>query len=169
MDRARRLDERCALGHVLESLPPKAKVLAEQLEFVIDTSPNFIGLHNYGPTRDGRHYSQTSHACWPHHINRPADDRRPTVILAGKDVFNPLIVLHEIGHGIDALLGTPSYWIDMIPLTGYAKKDCFEAFAVAFQSWLSVDNNGWNHGYSTIDALKEYDPRTLTFFETVLL
>ncbi len=179
MERYRRRDELEFVHHVFNSLPEQIKELLQETQFVTGYSPSFLGLHFGTPD----FFSRVSHCDYNFNQKHfSADYRRTTIVLANKDAFKRTTVLHELGHVLHWELikrryGESSYnplftAPSVIPLTEYAKKNNLEAFATAFQAWMTgrtkklVQNytiEAW--GYTTKTDLLERDPATYHFFE----
>jgi hypothetical protein len=123
-----------AITVALNSMPPGIRARVEHTDYFCGASPVFAGLHNYQDTGDGRPYSQTAHAVWLMHQRLlPRTLRGPTVVLPV--LVRPKTVAHELGHVLHELIGF-EYW--PTPVTRYAQKNKWEAFAEAFTAWL-----GW--------------------------
>jgi hypothetical protein len=166
VERVRTQREREAIGAVLLSLPEPVRARLEGVHFVSEVPPRMLGLHSFHAASFGRSYDTTSHAVWEcHQIDTLAPaDRRSTVVLLDGDVFDPLVVLHELGHALDERLGFPSDRLAMKPLDSYAATHRTEAFATAFQSW-AVPAGPDKKFFHTRDVLRAHDPATAAFFD----
>jgi len=126
----------------LSRIPGPILTRLGHIDFFTGTSPIFAGLFDYKETDDGRSYKETWCVCYPHHLSKlPKALRKTTVVLPNliPDYplrLRPLIVVHEIGHILDELLGFR--WI-LSPVTKYARTDREEAFAEAFTLWVAPE------------------------------
>ena len=128
--------------------------LGQRLCFVdwfTGTDPVWAGLHSYDLTDDRRSYRTESHTVYPYHQRIAVTLRSPTIVLPKPR--RPAVLVHELGHILDFLLGFDH---QANPLTAYAGRDRFEAFAEAFTAWCIP-------GYTEARV----DPRTLAVFESL--
>jgi hypothetical protein len=97
--------------------------------------PVFAGLHELEVADDGGSFrtvpQYVSESCQHH---RPRSARRPTIVLPYGPGRTPIVV-HELGHALDDLLGCE--WTPK-PVSDYARVDAFEAFAEAFTAWVGL-------------------------------
>lgn len=98
----------------------------DHARFVCGIDPTFAGLHRYTAASYGRDYATTAHACYPHHLTRPAADRVPTVVLPV--LVTPATVVHEVGHLLHWHLALGPV---AAPVNWYAATSPEEAFAEA--------------------------------------
>ncbi len=107
--------------------------------------PIASGLHRFHDAGYGRSYRDTSHVCYPWHIDGHADRRLATVVAIGEPGGTRLDVtdmVHELGHIVDWMTG---FSRDCTPVSWYAETNRAEAFAEAFTAHR-VD------GYHSIDT-----------------
>lgn len=172
MDRVRTFAERGAISAVVARLPAAIQRRLDGVHFVSNLSPRFLGLHRYEETTDERFYDTTSHVAWEvHQSGLRRAERRTTVVLQDGNAFDPLIVLHELGHALDERLGfvsvRPDTWTPRLrirPLDSYAASAPWEAFATGFQSWATHEptRSGFFHDAET---LRRVDPALASFFD----
>jgi len=162
--RFRRREDAEAIARVLAELPEPIRARLEAVRYVTDHDPAFLGLHSERAGDDGRAYRSTSHCVWPHNLlHRPASDRRTTIVLQRGEAHDREIVLHELGHALDAALGW--YRDPIVPLDAYAARNRREAFATAFQSWATTTPaDAWRFFHDR-ELLRCRDPRTAALFE----
>jgi len=130
--------------------------------FFTGTDPVFAGLFDYSETSDGRSYQDVWCVAYPEHLTMLSKIRRQTTVIMpalnkGRPLWTlPMIVIHELGHILDEILGF-SHIAE--PITEYAKVDRAEAFAEAFTVWL-------NPAYSLYYKVREegVDKGTLALF-----
>lgn len=164
MHRFRRRADAEAILRVVDSLPGAIRRILRPVRFVTEYDPAFLGIHRLGQTADGRAYAATSHCVWPHALmHRPADDRAVTIFLQNGHAHHPHVVLHELGHALDYLIGW--YRERVVPLDAYAARNRREAFATAFQSWATRDPLEGLAYYHDRELLQEKDPRTASFLD----
>lgn len=126
-----------AIAIALRQCGPTAARLGH-VQFVCGVDPVFAGLHRYETTVDGRSYRSTSHCAYRHHIIGPADRRATTIIVPDSAYRHrrPWAFAHELVHELGhALHETIGYDHRAEPVTEYAKRNSYEAFAEAFTSW----------------------------------
>jgi len=153
-----------AIAHVLAGLPDPIRARLARVRYVSGYDPAFLGLHHERTATDGRAYASTSHCAWPHNLlHRPASDRPTTIVLQGTDARDPEILLHELGHALDAALGW--YREPVVPLDSYAARNRREAFATAFQSWATTNRGGGWRFFHDRGFLLGHDPRTAAFLD----
>lgn len=153
-----------AIAAAIAGLPGPIRTHLARVRLVTGYDPAFLGLHGEKAGGDSRAYASTSHCVWPHNLlHRPASDRPITVVLPGDDAHDPQIVLHELGHALDAAIGW--YRDPVIPLDSYAARNRREAFATAFQSWATLTpSTAWRFFHDR-EFLLKHDPRTATFLD----
>jgi hypothetical protein len=166
MERVRTQREREAIGAVWNNLPKSILDRLGGVGIISNIPAWYIGLHPYRDTTDGRSYDNTSHVVFEVHQELPRSQRQSTIMLLDNDAFDPLVILHEIGHALDERLGLVSFDLSMRPLTNYAKTNCLEAFATGFQAWLTHEPTG-RISYPTNDYLRAHDPELAHFFDTL--
>ena len=116
-----------AIGAALDLLSPAVKQMLMYTHFLTGTDPIYAGLHNYRKTNDGRSYRNTAHVIYPHHASDKRE--RTTVVLPEADDADTYVIIHELGHCLDEILG---FEHKALPLNNYAKTNRMEAFAEAF-------------------------------------
>lgn len=164
MERYRYRSDLEHIHFVLSGLPGKVKEKLKGVDFIANYSPIFLGLHSVEISSDGRSLSSTSHHTGKHlQLHLPLSSRRSTIALLDNDSENKLTILHELGHAIHEYFGYD--YFDILPLTEYAETNRFEAFATAFQAWLTPYMDKEIYGYCTRDRLLETDPKTYWLFE----
>jgi len=123
------------IGSSFNIISPTICQLLEGIHFFVGTDPIYAGLHNYIDTEDGRSLRNTAHCCYPWNMI----DKKPVIVLP--EITTPDIVVHELGHYLDFLLG---FRHNAIPINEYAKTNRREAFAEAFTAryfYLSKEAN----------------------------
>ena len=129
--------------------------------FFTGTSPIYAGLFDYDKSKDGRSFHKTWCVANSYHLGRlPKKLRQTTIIMPEFHKEYPLgvlpmILIHELGHVLDEILG---YSHMAEPVSKYAGVNRREAFAEAFTSWL---NPGYEQYY---DLIREVDEGTLNLF-----
>lgn len=173
MDRVRSYAEREAIGVVVRKLPPAIRRRLDGVQVVSEIPPGYLGLHDFRSTNDGHSYDRTSHVAWEMHQPLAASDRRTTIVLLDGDAFDPLVVLHELGHALDERLGFASFnpstggaRLPMRPLNSYAAQNPSEAFATAFQSWATRDPTQ-RFGFHDHEELRATDPALAALFDRI--
>src|SRR5215216_5552196 len=119
------------------------------------TDPVFAGLHAHVDADDGRSYRDTAHVSYTHNMLGPRDRRHTTVVLPERPGrgLNWFVVVHELGHVLHERLGwKPS----AAPVSAYAARDHWEAFAEAFAYWVV----GPEQPPSVRGAYERIDPET---------
>ena len=105
--------------------------------FLTGTDPIYAGLHNHIDINDKRSYRNTAHVSYPwNSLNKRG---QTTVVLPLLDDASPYIVIHELGHCLDEILG---FEHTALPINEYAKTNRLEAFAEAFAAqyfWLGKE------------------------------
>lgn len=176
---SQRRAEAIAQGFAL--IPPGIRQRLEHVAFFTG-DPVFAGLHHAeGCEGDpyGRSLRNTAHHCDPEAVERPAAERRSTVVLPSESDGRAWLVVHELGHALDYLLGKPlDYPNPNAPVTEYATTNLSEGFAEAFAAWvLPRDPRAWDgpeyevaDGWSYWEGrqvLLEHDPETVALFEAL--
>ena len=146
------------IGAGFDLIPPKIRNRLQYTHFFTGTDPVYAGLFDYTDTDDGRSYRD----CWcvaePFHLKVQS----PTTIIMPYNnpnyplMLRPAMVVHELGHVLDELLG-----FDYLatPVTRYGATNRFEAFAEAFTYWLFP---AFGEYY---DIMNPIDEQTLNLFE----
>lgn len=131
----------------------------ENVDILAGVDPIFAGLHSHIDISDGRSYRSTPHVVYSSYITRHKSEKQTTVVLPV--VTEPWVVIHELGHVLDELLGFEHI---AKPVTRYAETNQTEAFAEAFTAWIKPPeyNKGWLQ-----DLLYE-DKATIHLFESLL-
>jgi len=151
------------IGEALDRLPTGIGNRLRGTHFFTGTSPIYAGLIEYTEASLGRSFHTVWCCATPDNLTMLSKIRRqPTIIMP---VFNdgrplwvlPMIVLHELGHVLDWMLGE-SHIAE--PITKYALMDRGEAFAEAFTLWL---NPGYSLYYELIRD-EGVDMETLNLF-----
>lgn len=162
MQRIRHQADAEIIAHATSLLHPQLAHRLEHTHFFTGTDPIFAGLHTDTKIVDGRSYREIAQTLWPFHLHRPAADRWTTVVIPqwqGSRWWWPATVVHELGHVLDWQLGFTHH---AEPVTDYATRNRYEAFAVAFAAWVLPF--GYGHGDAK-DRLYEADRRTVALFE----
>lgn len=128
------------------------------VQYVCGVDPTFAGVHGFIDTADGRGYRETAHCAYPWHVAGPADRRVTTVVMPVAAPWKwrwttPHLLVHELGHALHATIDFDHV---AVPVTEYAKRNNFEAFAEAFVSWC-WPGNGYDHP----------DPATVALFDSL--
>lgn len=128
----------------------------EGVRFWCGVDPVWSGLHRYAAAADGRPFSTTAHACYPHHLVGPADRRQPTVVLPVP--VPPWTVVHELGHLLHHRQGLKHR---AAPITAYAARNHQEAFAEAFVARFYVygDQDAWGADKATHALFDQLDTK----------
>jgi hypothetical protein len=116
-----------AIRYSLNLLPCWLKKRLQSVQFFTGTDPLFAGLHNYKDTKDSRSYRNTAHVCYPWNAINPKE--QTTIVLPTPADAKPYVIIHEIGHCVDEVLG---FQYDALPINDYAKSNRYEAFAESF-------------------------------------
>ena len=141
------------IGRALSAVPPFIMSRLEHVHFLTGTDPIWAGLHRFPESDDGRSRLDTAHCCYPwNQEGLPRALRQTTIVLPVPETHWTL--LHELGHALDEVLG---FRHTAYPVDDYAAKNSHEAFACAFEAWLSP-------GYEDYDALMANDPATVALF-----
>ncbi len=128
-----------AIGYAFELLPIAISKRLNHVHFFTGTDPLYAGLHSYVESNDKRSYRTTAHVVYPCHqgiLNKQL--RNTTVVLPIVEDADPYVIVHELGHCLDEVLG---FKHSSIPVNSYAKTNRLEAFAEAFASqyfWLGT-------------------------------
>lgn len=115
------------IAEALATIPVGVTDRLRHVDFLTGVDPVWVGLHEYQDTEDGRSYSDTAHCAYPWHTS----DGTTTIVLPYP--CTPDVVVHELGHALDALLGFAD---SVAPVSKYALVNRMEAFAESFQAWL---------------------------------
>lgn len=142
-----------AIRAALLDIPPR--ILHRVHLSVFTSDPLFAGLHRYEQVPDGRSYRNTAHVAYPCHQTAPHS--QAIMILPPGSPVSPDTIRHEFGH---LLHETVDFWPHAAPVTEYAERDIWEAFAEAFAAWVNPAylQTSWGVIRSAIDE------RTGTFF-----
>lgn len=167
MQRFRRRSEAEAVFYALSLLPRGIRRFLSAAEFVTEYEPRYLGLHYLLAAEDGRPFNVTSHCTLTHHQpHLPRCRRRPTIVLLSGHAYHPEIVIHELGHVLDEALDFDRPEIE--PLSNYAARNRWEAFAVAFQAWSNptrfIDESRFIRNR---DRLEEVDAHAAWFFDSL--
>jgi len=123
-----------AIGKAFDLLPSTIEARLRHVHFFTGTDPVYAGLHNYEDIGDGRSFRDTAHVLFAGHgIDK---QKRTTVVLPVLDDAKPYVVVHELGHCLDEVLGFEHI---AFPVNDYARTNRQEAFAEAFAAeyfWL---------------------------------
>ena len=126
-----------AIGYAFSLLPSNLSERLSYVHFFTGTDPVFAGLHDFIDTQDGRSYRNTAHACFSESALNNRE--RTTIVLPELDDANPYVIVHELGHCLDEILGFSHL---AIPINKYAETNRREAFAESFAAqyfWLGLD------------------------------
>ena len=130
-----------AIAFAFELLDEPIAERLRYINFLTGSDPIFVGLHNcqiMPHEKDRRSYRNTAHVCFPWNALNPRTTIT-TVVLPTLADANPYIIIHELGHCLDEILGFEHI---AIPINDYAKTDRLEAFAAAFSAqyfWLELE------------------------------
>lgn len=158
------------ITEALGCLPRRIRWMLEDVPILTGVDPVFAGLHTYTDTGDGRSYSSTAHVVYPFHQRHlPACARETTVVIPKLDHRydrwgTVAMVVHELGHVLDDRLG----FTEALPaVNDYAATNRYEAFAVAFQTWVwGPQPRYWDRRLDPYLALLK-DGRAPALFETL--
>ena len=103
--------------------------LLGHVQWVTGVDPVWAGFHHYEEASLGRSYRNMAHCCYPWNLDRPADQRVTTIMVPERQPPHPAILVHELGHALDQVLG---FSHTAVPVSEYAKRNRYEAFAEAF-------------------------------------
>lgn len=120
-------------------------------------------------------YRKCAHVMYPFHVERPAAERRTTLVLP--TFQQPDLVVHEFGHVLHEALEFEPFVC--VAVTDYAAATRWEAFAEAFTAWVLARNPehrqpawGWEdpQGWKlAADLLQDRDPATWALFERLAI
>lgn len=142
----------------VETIPPLIMDRLRHVHFFTGTNPTWAGLHPFVGDEDGddRPYDEVAHCVYPEHqMGLSKSLRRTTIVLPHHRYRGVWTIYHELGHALDEVLG---FRYAPKPVTDYAARNDYEAFAGAFEAWFS-------RGYADYDALMANDPATVALFE----
>lgn len=153
-----RITLRQPINEALALLPERIRARV-QCDYLTGCDPVFVGLHRYAETTDGRAYKDCAHVAWSlHQDHMPRDHRAPTVVLPSEeDPWTTAVIVHELGHVLDESIGFDRHKPE--PVSQYAERDEYEAFAEAFTLWIWGDIDGYR------PQVLRNDARTLRLFE----
>jgi hypothetical protein len=166
MQRFRRREHAEAVHAILATIPGNARLWLVEVHFMTDFDPAFLGLHDGGPTEDGRSFNDTSHCAMRFGLRHlPLSERETTIVLFGPDATSTDVVLHEAGHALDERLGFDRP--NMAALNWYAGLNHYEAFACAFRAWCNAtrETDGWFR--QNRDELAAIDRQAVAFFDSL--
>lgn len=129
MQRIVTADYREAIAEAFAIIPERIAERLQHVQFFTGTDPVWAGLHPYRDTGDGRSYSDTAHCAYTFHTL----DHRTTIVLPTPQAADPFVVVHELGHALDEVLGFDHA---AVPVTEYARVNRQEAFAEALRAHL---------------------------------
>lgn len=144
-----------AISTAFDMLPGWLAELLTDTHFLCGVNPVFAGLHSSETAEDGRSYSNTAHAAFRHHTA----DGSTTVVLPV--VVPPWVVIHELGHVLDELLGWPPV---PEPITKYAQTNRLEAFAEAFTKAHVPGYADWDISARRLHEYRAEHPDLAPFF-----
>jgi len=127
MQRLTSYEYSAAISWAFNLLPIRVADMLKCVHFFTGTDPVYAGLHRYDDTDDNRSYRSTAHVSYPWHaINKR---EQTTIVLPLLDDAKPYVIIHELGHCLDEILG---FEHEALPVNKYAKTHRTEAFAEAF-------------------------------------
>ena len=142
------------INHARRLLPGRLAERLADVHYLTGVDPVFVGLHTDAAHANGGAYADVDHYVrTDHQVALPRARRAPTIVLPGRHCSVD-IVIHELGHALDDILGH-RHFAD--PVSAYAKSSWGEAFAEAFTSWLY-------HGYG---YASRPDAATCALFRTL--
>ena len=125
------------ISYAFSLLPIAIADSLRHIHFLTGTDPVYAGLHSYLDTGDKRSYRNTAHVSYPwNSLNKPG---QTTIVLPLLNSAHPYVVIHELGHCLDEILG---FSHNALPINEYAKTNRLEAFAEAFAAqyfWLGEE------------------------------
>lgn len=135
-----RITLRQPIAEALDLLPTGIRRRVEHAHFLTGANPNFVGLHPHETTGDISgvvyRYDQVAHVTWlAHQSHLPASQRHTTVVLPTLYSQDIATIIHELGHVLHEAIDYPQQPI--FAVSAYAETDWFEAFAEAFEVWLT--------------------------------
>lgn len=134
-DRIRTQRDAEPIGHALSLLPSGIAYRLSHVRWVAGVDPVYAGLTPLADTACGRSYRSTAHVCWPYHLtHRPKVEQVTTVMLPVAE--EPWVIVHELGHALHEMI---DYEHVAAPVTSYAERDVWEAFAESFAAWVCPD------------------------------
>lgn len=167
-----RIGSRQPIAVALDLLPPGLRRRVEHADFLTGVHPGFVGLHDHATRnvggRDGTglilSYGDVAHVAWLSHQEHLArSDRRTTVVLPRTDEYDPLVLVHELGHVLDDVIGVRRHTPD--PVSWYARENTWEAFAEAFVCYVAPDLAAADK-WSAYDLdVARADARTVALFD----
>jgi len=115
------------ISYAFSLLPNAIRDRLQYIHFLTGVDPVWVGLHNYTDTDDNRSYRNTAHVSYPWNaINK---QEMTTVVLPLLEDAQPYVIIHELGHCLDEILG---FRHNALPINEYAKTNRLEAFAESF-------------------------------------
>lgn len=133
------------IGKAFEILPQGIADKLRYVHFLTGVDPIYAGLLIGDNTGDGRSSRNTWCVCYPDEIRLAKHRRQTTIVLPTLNLdypfeLNPYLVVHELGHVLDEILGFEHI---IPPVTKYAEVNRYEAFAEAFTLWLCPEYWRW--------------------------
>lgn len=126
-------------------LPDGMRTRVQHVDFLCGVSPHFAGIvddNTYPAPFEGYAWADVAHVLFAdHQVLIPRDRRRATVYLPAQVLrwrrapWRLSLVVHELGHVLHEAVG---FEHDAVPVTDYARRDRWEAFAEALCAWLRV-------------------------------
>jgi hypothetical protein len=153
------------IREAINLLPIKILPMLEQVDFVFDYNPHYLGFNPPDETDDGRKYIDICHYVFS--WNTP--DNKQVIFLKEKNLklYQNLfdVIWHEIGHAIHEQLR--HYNNNWIPIDDY-ENDFHECFSCSFVRCLYGDRNkdSWSGNQ---ELQKKYDKRPIEFFNSLFL
>lgn len=141
------------IKHAFKLIPNRILSKIDYVDFLCEVDPIFVGIHDYENANHSRLYKNITHCAYPFHQHILSKDQRKTTIILPihESVWT---IIHELGHVLHEVV---DFSIKPIPITNYAKTNYCESFAESFCAYI--------HFSYTKNRLKDYDPKTLKFFQ----
>lgn len=133
--------------------------LRESFHLLAGYSPVFVGLHEKHTAADGRNTENSTHT-WHNHRDLP------TIVMINEckyDRYTHDSMLHELAHVLHSKMGAHDFKI--MPISEYAAKDKWEAFACAYTSWAYQGQSDYWH--RDISHVWKICPEAIPIFEQV--
>lgn len=153
-----------AIAHAFELLPALVGERLAHVKFLC-ADPIAAGLHTQEDTNDDRSLHDTAHICWAQTVERAAADRVTTVVLpryySNRETTAGVLV-HELAHALHETLRWEPW---PRPVSEYAQKNKYEAFAEAATAWWVPAHYGWPVGEWEREMIQRDDPGSAALFE----
>ena len=123
-----------AIEEAMRLIEPPIMARLQHVHFLCGVSPEYVGLHHLGLVAgvygaQDVDYNTRAHVSWGD-VCEDAE-RRTTVVLPLPEDAHPAVIVHELGHCLDEVLG---FKHSAVPVNEYAQMHRMEAFAEAFKA-----------------------------------